>query len=66
MLIQKDFELIARHLNAMYPTRRSDEPATDYHYRDGYNVAINQIAGACYSSNSRFDLERFKNACGVE
>ena len=63
MMTRTDFELIARHLKAMYPTQRSDEPASDVDYRDGYNTAINQIAGACSASNSRFDVSRFRLAC---
>lgn len=65
-MTRKDFALIASRLNAMYPTQRSDEPSSDAHYRDGYNTAVNQIAGACSASNPNFDMDRFKTACGVE
>ena len=45
MMTRNDFEILARHLKAMYPTYRDDEPASDEHYRDGYNTAINQVTG---------------------
>lgn len=61
MMTRNDFELIADRLKAMYP-----KPEADTQYRDGYNAAINQIAGACGASNSRFNIDRFKAACGVE
>lgn len=63
-MTRTDFELLARGLKAMYPTQRSDEPASDVHYRDGYNAALNQVAGTCSSSNARFDADKFKAACG--
>ncbi len=65
MMTRNDFEILARHLKAMYPTPRSDEPATDVHYRDGYNTAINQVIGACSAVNARFVTKTFKAACGV-
>ncbi len=58
MMTRNDFELLARHLKAMYPPEKSD-------YRDGYNTAINQVAGACSAAHARFDVDRFKHACGA-
>lgn len=65
-MCRNDFELLARSLKAMYPTQRSDEPASDQHYRDGYNTAINQVAGVCSAVNKRFDADKFKAAIGHE
>lgn len=61
MMTQKDFYLIADRLRAMYPS-----PSTDAQYREGYNAALNQVAGACGASNPRFNIDLFKAACGVK
>ena len=62
MMTRNDFELLARHLKAINPT---PQVMGQNDYCDGYNAAINQICGACSTSNSRFDIDRFKQACGV-
>ena len=67
---RNDFEILARHLKAMYPTVSSSEAirgetGTDENYRDGYNAAINQVIGACSAVNARFNKGMFKRACGV-
>ena len=68
-MTRNDFEILARHLKAMYPSdpvesdilKRQEQLA----YRDGYNAAINQVIGACSAVNSRFDTAKFKAACGI-
>ena len=62
-MTRNDFEILARHLRAMYP--RNPKGTRDGDYRDGYNAAINQVIGACSAVNARFDTDQFKRACGV-
>jgi len=75
MMTRNDFEILARHLKAMYPEAPEYESPTGLElaegleesgYRDGYNTAINQVAGACRAVNNRFDADKFKAACGHE
>ena len=62
-MTRNDFEILARHLRAMYP--RNPKGTRDGDYRDGYIAAINQVIGACSAVNSRFDAAKFKAACGI-
>lgn len=65
MMSRNDFEILARHLKAMYPdVLEHGADQSDIDYRDGYNTAINQVAGACSSVNPRFDADKFKAAIG--
>lgn len=67
MMTRNDFELLARSLRATHPSVVHPdivERGARKHYCDGYNAAINQITGACSSSNARFDADRFRSACG--
>lgn len=64
MMSRNDFELLARSLKAMYPAEGT--AAYDSEYRDGYNTAINQVAGVCSAVNKRFDADKFKAAIGHE
>jgi len=66
-MTRNDFEILARHLKAMYPERENWEQSGSElnDYRDGYNTAINQVMGACSAVNARFDSSKFKSACGV-
>ena len=69
MMTRNDFEILARHLKAMYPSdpvepdilKRQEQLA----YRDGYNAAINQVMGACSAVNARFNAVTFRLACGL-
>lgn len=65
MMTRNDFETLARHLKAMYPEIDGTEDQSDIDYRDGYNAAINQVAGACSAVNARFDVAIFKAAVGA-
>lgn len=65
MMARNDFEILARHLKALYPKIDGTENQSDVDYRDGYNAAISQVIGACSAVNARFDTERFKAACGI-
>ena len=67
MMTRNDFELLARNLAAMRPAPESEGVIgyPDDHCA-GYDTAINQVAGACRSSNARFDIGKFKRACGIE
>ena len=74
MMTRNDFEILARHLKAMYPEDAEYEaPAgltenidglEEEAYADGYRCAINQVCGACSAVNARFDADAFRAACG--
>jgi len=65
MVTRNDFEILAKHLKAMYPKIDGTENQSDVDYRDGYNAAINQVVDACSAGNARFDKGKFKRACGA-
>ena len=60
-MTRKNYILIAAHLKAMLPVMFDH----DYDYASGYRAAINQVIGALSSDNPRFDVARFRAACGL-
>ena len=61
-MTKKDYILIAARLCAMLPAI-GDGENTDY--ANGYRAAVNQVIGALSTDNPRFNVARFRAACGL-